>query len=99
MQLQLDFKDERMEDVVKYMLEKRVIEYDKETNTITVNADIAFKFKGNLNIDCDKHIVMSSGMEEDPEREDGAKYSIWLNPELDREQKPVLYAPLNDVEY
>ena len=97
MQLQLDLQDDPIQEIVQYMLEKKVIEYDKETNTITVNADIAFKFNGNLSVECAKHIIMNSGMEVDPERDDGAKYSIWLNSELDQEKKPLLYAPLENV--
>ena len=50
------------------------------------------KFKGNLNIDCDKHVVINSGQDIDPNRNDGAKYSIWLNPELDENEKPMKYA-------
>ena len=35
------------------MFENNAIEYDVETNTLTVNVDIVLKFKENIQIDCD----------------------------------------------
>ena len=76
--------------------DKNVISYDEETNTITVNADIVLNFKGNLKIDCDKHIMMSSGHDKkDREIDPRTPYSIWLNPELDEKGNPV---PEYDIE-
>ena len=66
---------------VNTLIQKNVINYDEKTNTITVNADIVLNFKGNLKIDCDKHIMMSSGHDKkDYEIDPRTPYSIWLNP-------------------
>ena len=92
----IDVSDDELKTLMKaagVLREKKIIEYDEETNTLTVNLDMKVKFKGNLNVDCDKHIVMNSGMKLDPDRGDGAKYSIWLNPELDENEKPLIYVP------
>ena len=43
-------------NTINTMFENNAIEYDVETNTLTVNVDIVFKFKENIQIDCDKHI-------------------------------------------
>ena len=81
---------------VNTLIEKNVISYDEETNTITVNADIALNFKGNLKIDCEKHIMMSSGHDKkDREIDPRTPYSIWLNPEFDDKGNPV---PEYDIE-
>ena len=91
----IDVSDDELKTLLKaagVLREKRIIEYDEETNTLTVNLDMKVKFKGNFDIDCDKHIVINSGQNVDPERNDGAKYSIWLNPELDENKKPMKYA-------
>lgn len=71
------------------MLEKKVIEYDEESNTLTVNMDIVFKFKENVHIDCDKHILLSSGQKIDPESDNETPYAIWLNPEQDDDGNPI----------
>ena len=71
------------------MLEKKVIEYDEESNTLTVNMDIVFKFKENIHIDCDKHILLSSGQKIDPESDNETPYAIWLNPEQDDDGNPI----------
>ena len=74
---------------VNTLIEKNVISYDEETNTITVNADIMLKFKGNLQIDCEKHIMMSSGhQKKDTAVDPRTPYSIWLNPEFDEKGNP-----------
>ena len=71
------------------MLEKKVIEYDEESNTLTVNMDIVFKFKENVHRDCDKHILLSSGQKIDPESDNETPYAIWLNPEQDDDGNPI----------
>ena len=71
------------------MLEKKVIEYDEESNTLTVNMDIVFKFKENIHIDCDKHILLSSGQKIDPESDNETPYAIWLNQEQDDDGNPI----------
>ena len=91
----IDVSDDELKSIMKVagvLREKKIIEYDEETNTLTVNLDMKIKFKGNFDIDCDKHVVINSGQNIDPERNDGAKYSIWLNPELDENKKPMKYA-------
>ena len=92
----IDISDDELKSLMKaagVLREKKIIEYDEESNTLTVNLDMKVKFKGNLNIDCDKHVVINSGQDIDPNRNDGSKYSIWLNPELDENEKPMKYAP------
>ncbi len=71
------------------MHEKKIIEYDKKTNTLTVNLDMKIKVKGTLEFDVDEHVFLSSGKGVDPDRKDGVNYSIWLNPEFDEDQKPI----------
>ena len=91
----IDVTDDELKSLMKaagVLREKKIISYDEESNTLTVNLDMKVKFKGNLNIDCDKHVVINSGQDIDPNRNDGAKYSIWLNPELDENEKPMKYA-------
>ena len=64
--------------------------------SITVNADIMLKFKGNLKIDCEKHIMMTSGhQKKDTSIDPRTPYSIWLNPEFDEKGNPV---PEYDIE-
>ena len=56
----IDVTDDELKSLMKaagVLREKKIISYDEETNTLTVNLDMKVKFKGNLNIDCDKHVV------------------------------------------
>ena len=80
------------------MFENNAIEYDMETNTLTVNVDIVLKFKENIQIDCDKHILLSSGQKIDPESDNETPYAIWLNPEKDDDGIPItkLEMPIED---
>ena len=56
---------------------------------VNFNIDMVFNFKGNLKINCDKHVFISSGKENDPNRDDGVKHSIWLNPSFDEDGNPI----------
>ena len=80
------------------MFENNAIEYNVETNTLTVNVDIVLKFKENIQIDCDKHILLSSGQKIDPESDNETPYAIWLNPEKDDDGNPItkLEMPVED---
>ena len=69
------------------LMEEGVITY--EDGVITFNIDMVFKFKGELKIDCDEHVLISSGKNEDPNRKDGVNYSVWLNPSFDENNKPI----------
>ena len=69
------------------LMEEGVITY--EDGVITFNIDMVFKFKGELKIDCDEHVLISSGKNEDPIRKDGVNYSVWLNPSFDENNKPI----------
>ena len=71
------------------MFENNAIEYDVKTNILTVNVDIVLKFKENIQIDCDKHILLSSGQKIDPESDNETPYAIWLNPEKDDDGNPI----------
>ena len=82
--------------ITKELVENKLIEYDKETNTIIFNADVNFKFKGNLNIDGDKHIFLNSGKKLDTSL--GYTYSVWLNPQYDEEGKATVDSRVIDVE-
>ena len=42
-----------------------------------------------LNVDCDEHIIMTSGRDVDKTRDDNVPYAIWLNPDLDEEGNPI----------
>ena len=80
------------------MFENNAIEYNVETNTLTVNVDIVLKFKENIQIDCDKHILLSSGQKIDPESDNETPYAIWLNPDKDDDGNPItrLEMPIED---
>ena len=69
------------------LMEEGVITY--ENGVITFNIDMVFKFKGELKIDCDEHVFISSGKGIDPDRDDDVNYSIWLNPSYDENKKPI----------
>ena len=71
--------------ITKELVENKLITYDRKTNTIIFNTDVNFKFKGNVNIDSDKHIILSSGQTLDPSM--GYQYSVWLNPMYDDNKK------------
>ena len=69
------------------LMEEGVITY--EEGVITFNIDMVFKFKGELKIDCDKHVFINSGKGDDSTRDDGVKHSVWLNPSFDEEGNPI----------
>ena len=88
----IDVSDDELKSLMKaagVLREKKIIDYDDETNTLTVNLDMKIKFKGNVEVDCDKHVMISSGQKIDPELDGRTQYSVWLNPELDENGKPV----------
>ena len=86
-------------DAINTLLKKKIVEYDEENNTLTVNMDIKLKVKGRLVVDCDDHIIMSSGRELDPNRTDGVPFSIWFNSELDENEQPMVeFNPVHDCE-
>ena len=71
--------------ITKELVENKLITYDKATNTIIFNTDVNFKFKGNVNIDSNKHIILSSGQTLDPGM--GYPYSVCLNPKYEEDDK------------
>tara|TARA_Y100000310_G_C20684757_1_gene818217 strand:- start:1069 stop:1392 length:324 start_codon:yes stop_codon:yes gene_type:complete len=77
-------------DAINTLFDKNIVEYDEESNTLTVNVDIKLKFKGRLAVDCDDHIVMNSGQKIDPDRDDGVPFSIWFNSDLDENNQPIV---------
>lgn len=77
-------------DAINTLFEKKIVEYDEESNTLTVNVDIKLKFKGRLAVDCDDHIVMNSGQKRDPDRDDSVPFSIWFNSDLDENGQPIV---------
>lgn len=77
-------------DAIDTLLKKKLVVYDEDTNTLTVNMDIKLKVKGRLVVDCDDHIIMSSGRELDPNRSDGVPFSIWFNSQLDENDQPMV---------
>lgn len=91
------FDDDReIERAFNTLEEKKIVEYNAETNTLTVNLDMKIKVKGTLEFDVDEHVLISSGKGTDPNRDDGVKYSIWLNPSLDEDKKPVAMLDTED---
>ena len=88
----IDVTDDELRSLMKaagVLREKKIIEYDEESNTLTVNLDMKVKFKGNIEMESDKHVMISSGQKIDPELDGRTQYSVWLNPELDENGKPV----------
>ena len=77
-------------DAINTLFEKKIIEYNEEKNTLTVNMDIKLKFKGRVVVDCDDHIVMNSGQKADPNRDDDVPFSIWFNSDLDENNQPIV---------
>lgn len=82
-------KSPEVKDALKVLVDKNIIEFDTETNTLIINVDFRVKCKGMLNVDCDEHIIMTSGRDVDKTRDDNVPYAIWLNPDLDEEGKPI----------
>ena len=81
--------DKELERAFRTLEDKKIVEYDTETNTLTVNLDMKIKVKGKLEFDVDEHVFISSGKGVDPSRNDGVKYSIWLNPSFDDDKNPI----------
>lgn len=73
-----DIVDVEVISALKTLVDKKIIEFDAESKAIVINMDVMFKIKGNLQIDCDKHVILNSGKVEDTELNE--PYSIWLNP-------------------
>ncbi len=85
--------DREVIDAISTLVDKNIIEYDEENNRIIFNTDMVLKFRGNVEIDCDKHVIIKSGLIEDERI--NHPYSIWLNPEFDEKGNPV---PEYDIE-
>ena len=47
-------------------------------------------FKGNVEVESDKHVMISSGQKIDPDLDGRTQYSVWLNPEFDENGKPIV---------
>ena len=86
----LESNDKELGHAFNILKEKKIIEYDEKTNTLTVNLDMKIKVKGTLEVDVDEHVFISSGKGIDPDRDDGVKYSIWLNPSFDKDKNPIV---------
>ena len=89
----IDITDDELKGLMKaagVLREKKIIEYDEETNTLTVNLDMKIKLKGNLEVEGDKHVMISSGQKIDPTLDGRIQYSVWLNPEFDDSGNPIV---------
>jgi len=80
--------DREVIDAISTLVDKNIIEYDEENNRIIFNTDMVLKFRGNVEIDCDKHVIINSGQKEDKEM--NHPYSIWLNPAMDENGEMIL---------
>ena len=83
-----DIVDVEVISALKTLVDKKIIEFDVESKAIVINMDVMFKIKGNLQIDCDKHVILNSGKVDDKELNE--PYSIWLNPVTDSNGKLVV---------
>ena len=63
-------KNTEVKDALKVLVDKNIIEFDTETNTLIINVDFRVRCKGMLNVDCDEHIIMTSGRDVDKTRDD-----------------------------
>lgn len=89
MQLQKELDiDIEVFSALNTLMEKKIIEFDADTKTITINVDVMLKIKGNFQIDCDKHVILNSGKVDDKELNE--PFSIWLNPVTDSNGKLVV---------
>ena len=79
--------DREVLDAISTLVEKNIIEYDEEESKLIFNVDMVFKFRGNVELDCDKHVIIKSGLKEDKEM--NHPYSIWLNPAQDEDGKMI----------
>lgn len=79
--------DREVLDAISTLVEKNIIEYDQEENKLIFNVDMVFKFKGNVELDCDKHVIIKSGLVEDERI--NHPYSIWLNPAQDEDGEMI----------
>ena len=83
-----DIMDVEVLSALKTLVDKKIIEFDVESKAVIINMDVMFKIKGNLQIDCDKHVILNSGKVDDKELNE--PYSIWLNPVTDSNGKLVV---------
>ena len=83
-----DIMDVEVFSALKTLVDKKIIEFDAESKAIIINMDVVFKIKGNLQIDCDKHVILNSGKVDDKELNE--PYTIWLNPVTDSIGKLVV---------
>jgi len=79
--------DREVIDAISTLVDKNIIEYDEENNRIIFNTDMVLKFRGNVEIDCDKHVIIKSGLKEDERI--NHPYSIWLNPAQDEDGEMI----------
>lgn len=79
--------DREVIDAISTLVDKNIIEYDEENNRIIFNTDMVLKFRGNVEIDCDKHVIIKSGLTEDERI--NHPYSIWLNPAQDEDGEMI----------
>lgn len=61
--------------------------FDLEKRTLILPPDYRIEAQGNLSIGAQEHLMFFSGR--DPESRDGYLNSIWFNPELDHEGRPL----------
>jgi hypothetical protein len=96
-----DIVDLEVVSALKTLVDKKIIEFDAESKAIIINMDVMFKIKGNLQIDCDKHVILNSGKVEDEKINE--PYSIWLNPVMDSKGNLVVddanYIEQSDTEW
>jgi len=83
-----DQMDGDVVDAISTLFRKKIIEFDEKENKLIFNVDMVFKFKGNVEFDCDKHVIINSGQVEDKEM--NHPYAIWLNPAVDDDGNMVL---------
>lgn len=63
------------------------ISVSKKGKVISLKGDFTLHTSGTLKLESDQHVILSSGRGK--EERAGYRHSVWLNPDLDTEGRPV----------
>lgn len=62
--------------------------FDPTRNLLIINGDCQIHSTGSMRISARKHVILQSGQDDEGDRP-GYLNSIWFNPELDDENRPI----------
>ncbi len=67
------------------------VELDFANNRVILNKPTEILAKESFRITSRKHLILTSGRHQVADREDGYRYGIWENTDLDHNGDPILY--------